>query len=106
MKTKQKYIVVYATFPKMRVAKKIVNGLIGNKLVACGNLFKLSSIYIWRGKIEQCPEYGALIKTTKKNYKKVERFIKKNHPYEVPEIISWTIERGLEEYLSWINKET
>ena len=106
MKIKKTFIVVYTTFPNVRVAKKIINGLIEKKLAACGNIFKLSSIYIWRGKIEQCPEYGAFIKTTKKNYKKVERFVKKNHPYEVPEIISWTIERGLEEYLNWISKET
>lgn len=106
MKAKQIYIVVYTTFPNIRVAQKIINGLIKNRLVACGNIFKLSSIYIWKGKIEQCPEYGALMKTGKKNYKKVERFIKKNHPYEVPEIISWTIEQGLKEYLDWIAKET
>jgi periplasmic divalent cation tolerance protein len=103
---KTSFIVVYTTFPNLKTAKRIIKGLIKNRMVACGNIFKLSSIYIWKGKIEQNPEYGVFIKTTKRNYKKVEIYIKNNHPYEVPEIISWKIEKGLNSYLKWIDTET
>jgi len=103
---KTSFIVVYTTFPNLKTAKRIIKGLIKNRMVACGNIFKLSSIYIWKGKIEQNPEYGAFIKTTKRYYKKVEIYIKNNHPYEVPEIISWEIEKGLNSYLKWIDTET
>jgi len=103
---KQKKIVIYTTFPDLKTAKKIIKGLIKRKLVACGNIFKLSSFYIWKGKIEENPEYGSLIKTKKRNYKKVENYIKDNHPYEVPEIIYWSIEKGLKAYLDWIDAET
>ncbi len=74
------------------------------KFVACGNIFKLNSIYHWKGRIEQVGEYGAFIKTRKSNYSKVEAFLLHNHPYEVPEIISWSIERGMAKYLAWIGK--
>jgi len=103
---KTSFIVVYTTFPNLKTAKRIIKGLVKNKMIACGNIFRLSSIYIWKGKIEQNPEYGAFIKTTKRNYKKVEIYIKNNHPYEVPEIISWEIEKGLNSYLKWIDTET
>lgn len=103
---KTSFIVVYTIFPNLKTAKRIIKGLVKNRMVACGNIFKLSSIYIWKGKIEQNPEYGAFIKTTKRNYKKVEIYIKNNHPYEVPEIISWEINKGLNSYLKWINTET
>lgn len=106
MKQRKEKIVVYTTFPNLRTANKIVKGLIKNRIAACGNIFKLSSIYIWNRKIEQSPEYGAFIKTKKTNYKKVENYIKNNHPYEVPEIISWQIEKGLKEYLDWVENET
>jgi len=106
MKKRKEFIIVYATFPNLKIAKKIIHGLITKKLAACGNIFKVSSLYIWKGNIEKSPEYGAFIKSKKLNYKKVENYIKKNHPYEVPEIISWTIERGLKEYLNWIGTET
>jgi periplasmic divalent cation tolerance protein len=100
----QEYCVIYATFPDLKTAKTIVKGLIQDKCAACGTIFKLSSLYIWKGKIEDTPEYGAFIKTTKKNFKKCEDFILKNHPYEVPEIISWNIENGFSKYLNWIQK--
>ncbi|KPJ72901.1 hypothetical protein AMJ52_04655 [candidate division TA06 bacterium DG_78] len=99
----QDYCIIYTTFPDLETAKKIIKGMIEHKFAACGNIFKLSSLYIWKGKIEEAPEYGALIKTKKINYKKVESFIKKNHPYQVPEVICWKIERGFKSYLDWID---
>jgi periplasmic divalent cation tolerance protein len=100
---KQKIITVYATFPDIKTAKKIIRGLINKRLVACGNIFRISSVFTWKGKIEEIPEYAALIKTVRKNYPKVEKYILKNHPYEVPEIVSWNIERGLKAYIKWID---
>ena len=101
-----KYIVIYSTFPNLRCAKKIISGLVKEKLAACGNIFKLSSIYRWQDKIEKSAEYGAFIKTRKTRYAAVEKYIIQNHPYEVPEIISWPIEKGLAKYLGWIKKES
>jgi len=97
-----KIIVIYTTFPDLKTARKVVRDLIRQKLAACSNIFRISSVYTWKGKIEETSEYGSFIKTTKKNYKKVEYYIKENHPYEVPEIVSWTIERGLGSYLKWV----
>jgi len=105
MKSKKTFIIVYATFPNLKTAKKIVNGLLQKRIAVCGNIFRLSSMYVWKGKIERSPEYGAFIKTVKNNYRKVENYIKQNHPYDVPEIISWTIERGLKSYIDWIGAE-
>lgn len=100
----KKFIVVYTTFPDLKTAKKVINALITKKLAACGNIFKLSSIYIWQKKIEESGKYGVFIKTIEKNYPRVADYIKDNHPYEVPEIISWKIEKGLKEYLNWIEE--
>lgn len=106
MRSRKKYIIVYTTFPNVKVAREIVKELVEKKLGACGNIFKLFSIYAWKGKIEQEPEYGVFIKTTAKKYLNVEKYIKSRHPYEVPEIISWSIEKGFAGYLTWISKET
>jgi periplasmic divalent cation tolerance protein len=102
MVKKTRAVVVYATFPDLNTAKKIIRGLVKAQLAACGNIFRLTSIYAWRGRIEDSPEYGALIKTVRKNYRRAEQYIKRHHPYEVPEIISWNIERGSQTYRSWI----
>lgn len=106
MKSPNTYIVVYVTFPTQNIAKKVVHELVEEKLAACGNIFRLYSIYRWKNRIEQDSEYGTLIKTKKKLFKKVEQFIKKKHPYDVPEIISWTIDQGSTSYLEWIEETT
>jgi len=103
-KFKENFVLIYSTFPSLKIAGEIIRVLVREKLIACGNIFKLSSIYTWKGKIEQTREYGAFIKTTSENYKRVENYIKKNHPYEVPEIISWPINKGLKKYLNWIQQ--
>jgi len=101
-----KYLVVYTTFPDLRTAKEVITGLVSARLAACGNIFKLSSIYRWQGKVEKTPEYGVLIKTRRQKYRAVEKYIKKNHPYDVPEIVAWNIDQGEENYLDWITKTT
>ena len=102
----KKYLVVYTTFPNLRSAKRIISGLVKEKLAACGNIFKLFSIYRWQGKIEKNPEYAALIKTTPSKYKAVARYIRDNHPYDVPEISAWNIDHGQKAYLQWIDNST
>ncbi len=101
---KPRCIVVYVTFPDLRTARKIVEGLVRTRRAACGNIFKISSIYRWKGRIERGAEYAALIKTRASKYRSVERYIRECHPYDVPEIISWEIDRGAPAYLSWIEQ--
>ncbi len=101
-----KYLVVYTTFPDLNTAKRVITGLVSARLAACGNIFKLSSIYRWQGKVEKTPEYGVLIKTRRQKYRAVVKYIKKNHPYDVPEIVAWNIDQGEKNYLDWITKTT
>ncbi|MBE0433236.1 divalent-cation tolerance protein CutA [candidate division WOR-3 bacterium] len=103
MKASGKHTVVYTTFPDTRTARRIVNGLVARQLIACGSIFKIFSIYRWQGKIERSQEYGALIKTTRRKYRAVEKYIKEKHPYDVPEIICWDIAAGQADYLAWLS---
>ncbi|MFH1785693.1 MAG: divalent-cation tolerance protein CutA [Candidatus Micrarchaeota archaeon] len=94
-------IVVLTTYPKnaQTIAKKIIK----EKLARCINIIKIeSSHYEWKGKLCEGKEFLLVIKTANKNYKKLEKFIKKNHPYEMPEIIKLNVSGGLPAYLRWI----
>lgn len=106
MKGSGKYTVVYATFPDMRTARRVINGLVARQLIACGSIFKVFSIYRWQSKIERSQEYGVLIKTTRRKYRAVEKYLKEKHPYDVPEIICWDIAAGQRDYLTWIRDVT
>ncbi|MCK4585419.1 divalent-cation tolerance protein CutA [candidate division WOR-3 bacterium] len=104
--TKEKYCIVYVTFPKKQVAKDIAKILIREKLIACANIFKIDSLYTWKGKLEEDSEYSTFLKTRKDLYTKIEKRILELHPYECPAIIEIPITDGFSDYLSWIEKET
>ncbi len=104
--TKEKYCIVYVTFPKKQIAKDIAKILIREKLIACANIFKIDSLYTWKGKLEEDSEYSAFLKTRKDLYAKIEKRIFELHPYECPEIIQIPINRGYSDFLKWIADET
>lgn len=98
-------VFVYSTFPDRKEARKIGEGLIRKKLAACLNIFPIEVIYPWKGKIVKGKEFAALIKTEKKNFKKVEKFILENHSYDTPCIIEIPTGRVTEKYLKWLKEK-
>lgn len=98
---------VITTVSKKTDAEKIAKYLIDKRLGACAQIAgPLKSIYRWKGKIETAKEFVCVIKTRKSLYKKVEKQIKKLHPYEVPEIIAIPITESSKDYLEWLSDNT
>ena len=81
-----KPVIVVSTFPSKQSVTSIANQIVKKKLAACVNITKISSVYSWKGKIENKDEYLALFKTTKKNQLTLKKELEKLHPYDVPEI--------------------
>jgi periplasmic divalent cation tolerance protein len=98
-------VLVMTTAPNQKTAKRLSRLLVQKKLAACVTVLdKASSFYRWKGKIEQSKELLLLIKTEKKNYLKIERFIRSEHPYELPEIIGVPVRVGFKKYLDWVSE--
>ncbi len=99
------YQIILCTCPDQKTAEDIASALISQKLAACVNIIAgITSIYEWQGKLEKSAEQLLLIKSHIDKYIEIEGKIKSLHPYELPEIIAVPIDRGLPEYLQWINK--
>ena len=99
------YIQITTTTETKEQADKISQHLVETKLAACVQILgPITSIYRWKGKVENAQEWLCLIKTRDNLYAKVEAAIKSVHSYETPEIISVPIIEGSKEYLSWIDK--
>ena len=100
------YCCVLSTVPDIKKARQVAGLLVSKRLAACVQILPgLESHYRWRGKRETAKEVLLLIKTRLSNYKKLERTLLENHPYEVPEIICLPITRGSRSYLDWISGE-
>ena len=97
--------VVFSTVPSAKEASRIAKLLVQNHLAACVNLVPgIRSYFWWNGKVDQCREVLLVIKTRKQKFRMLEKWLKKNHPYQIPEIIALPIERGCRKYLAWIGR--
>ncbi len=101
------YYLVYITCSNFEEAKKIGKKLIEERLAACVNIVeKIFSIYWWQGKIEEANEALLIAKTNERNLESLMKRVKELHSYTVPAILAIKIEKGYEEFLKWLDKET
>ena len=101
-----KPIIIVSTYPDKKSITKISKEFVNDKIVACVNITKISSVYSWQGKIEDTSEYLAIFKTTSKNKKILKEKIKSSHPYDVPEIAEITVNSINQPYLKWLIDST
>jgi periplasmic divalent cation tolerance protein len=77
--------------------------VVGEHLAACVNIIQtVRSIYLWKGQIEDDAEELLVVKTHADIWKKFEARMKEIHPYDVPEIICFSIADGYAPYLDWL----
>jgi len=98
-------ILIYITCKNKEEAKKIALALIKERLVACCNIFPIESISWWRGKIVKSREAVLIAKTLKKNFKKVEKEVKRLHGYTTPCILEIPISQASQDFFNWLEKE-
>ena len=101
-----KYCMVIVTFADEPEAEKIISVFLADRLIACAQLQDIKSRYIWKGGQVRDSEVLAFLKTRSGLYETVEARIRELHSYEVPEIICVPVEKGLPEYLAWIDENT
>ena len=101
-----KPVIIVSTFPSKQSVTGIANKLVKKKLAACVNMTKISSVYTWKGKVENQNEYLAFFKTTKKNQSTLKKELKELHPYDVPEIAEINVESINQPYMKWLVDST
>ena len=98
-------IFIYITCKNKNEANKIGLALIKKRLAACCNIFPIESIYRWENKIVKDKEVVLIVKTLKKNFKKIEKETKKLHSYALPCILEIPITQGNKNFLNWLKYE-
>ena len=86
-------------------ADRLARDVVTARLAACAQVTgPVTSYYHWKGALERSEEWQCHLKTTRTRWPDVERFLRENHPYELPEIVMLPL-AGSEAYLDWVRDE-
>ena len=97
--------IVLTTAGSEEEAHKIARQLVERQLAACVNIIpQVTSIYRWRGSVDEAREWLLIVKTTASAFAGVHEAIAALHSYDLPECVCLAIEDGSEEYLEWIGE--
>jgi len=88
-------------------ADRIIEQLLGDRLVACGQRTgPVVSRYWWQGSVERAEEWLVLLKTRSELGADVIDAVVAAHPYETSEVVVLDLVAGSPGYLSWIDQVT
>ena len=95
--------IVLVTVPSRTKAERLARGILSKKLASCVNLVGgVRSWYRWKGRVNSDSEFLLIIKTAQGSLRSLHRWIRDNHPDEVPEFLSITPTEGDSDYLQWL----
>ncbi len=99
-------IVALSTCGSEEEARKLAKSLVEARAAACVNIVPgVSSVYRWKGKIEEDNEWLLLIKTRRELFDRLRALLEELHSYEVPELIAVSIDDASAPYLEWIEQQ-
>ena len=100
-------MIVLTTLGAQTDAAAFARVLVDERLAACVNILPvMSSVYRWKGTIEEDREQQLVIKTTSDRVEALEARLHELHPYELPEFLVIAATDGSTGYLEWLNGST
>ncbi len=98
---------IYVTAGSRDEALRIGRELVRRRLAACANVLDgMTSVYRWRGEIQEDAEAVLIAKTTVALVSRVTEVVKELHSYECPCVEALPVVGGNPAFLEWIARET
>jgi periplasmic divalent cation tolerance protein len=95
-------VIVLTTLGAATDAVAFARMLVVDRLAACVNVLPaMTSLYHWKGAIEEDREQQLVIKTTVDRVAAIEARFRELHPYELPEFLVLSAEAS-SAYLDWL----
>lgn len=95
---------VVTAYPSRPAALEGVTGVLERRLAACASLLAAESRYWWEGRIETAEETLVVFKTVPKRVGALVGFLKRSHPYDVPEIAEVDVPRADPDYVRYLER--
>lgn len=103
MSAANRFAVVLATAPDMKVARMLARRALSARLAACVNIVpRIESHYWWKGRLEKSAEALLVMKTRRERLDSLRELVVAEHPYDTAEFIAMAVDSGSRKYLDWI----
>lgn len=94
----------YCPFPTEAEAQNVIQTLLNEKIIACGNVVSAQSHFIWNGVQAQDQEWIVLFKSTVAHKADLMKRLETLHTYDVPCILQWDAEAN-DAYGKWVAEQ-
>jgi periplasmic divalent cation tolerance protein len=96
---------VYCPCPNLDEAKRLGNALLDARLAGCINILPgMVSLYDWQGARETSDEVVLIAKTRAGGAAVVRGFLEREHPYDVPAILTIGLDDVNAPYRDWLDE--
>lgn len=101
----EEYRIVWVTVDSYEQARQIARVMLSERIAtSCNILPGVTSLAMWNDDITEVQELLLLIKTSVQMLPNVESRIKELHAYDIPEIISVSMNQVNERYMQWMQE--
>jgi len=98
-------VIVLTTLGADADAAALARTIVEERLAACVNVLPtMTSVYRWKGTVEQDREQQVIMKTTADRVDVLEARVRALHPYELPEFLVLPATGGSLAYLDWVRE--
>lgn len=99
-------LIYYIPVSNHTAAENLAAELLERKLIACANIFPITSMFISGGQQNKAPECALLVKTTPALQSKLSKALEEINPSsKQPCYLHWTINSN-DSYESWVKEQT
>ena len=98
-------VLVSITAPDGETALRLARLLVEERLAACVQIVDpIRSVYRWQGEVKEEKEVLLLAKSSQDRIRRIDELLRREHPYEVPELAAAPIVTGSSAYLKWLEE--
>ena len=91
--------------PDAETAARLARLLVEGRLAACVQIIDpIRSVYRWQGAVQEEKEVLLLAKSSQDRVPRIDELLRREHPYEVPELAAVPIVAGAPAYLKWLQE--
>lgn len=94
-------LILETSVSSREAAESLAGRLLEEKLIACVSWFEVTSRYTWEACLTQEAEWILHMKTLPQLRATLVNRLRALHPYEVPMILSWSVDSLNADYTSW-----